>query len=45
MRDKYEDSLEAKNLKRYLEKIAKFALLTPDEEKKLGRLIQEGDRE
>lgn len=45
MRDKYEDSLEARNLKRYLEKIAKFPLLTPDEEKKLGRLIQGGDRE
>jgi RNA polymerase primary sigma factor len=45
MRDKYEDSLEARNLKRYLEKIAKFPLLSPDEEKKLGRLIQEGERE
>lgn len=45
MRNKYEDSLEARNLKRYLEKIAKFPLLSPDEEKKLGKRIQEGDRE
>lgn len=45
MRDNYEDSLEAKNLKRYLEKIAKFHLLTPEEEKELGRQIQDGDKD
>jgi RNA polymerase primary sigma factor len=45
MRSKYEDSHEAKNLKRYLEKIAKFNLLTQDEEKKLGRQIQDGDKD
>jgi len=45
MRDKYGDSLEARNLKRYLEKIAKFPLLSPDEEKELGRQIQGGDKD
>jgi len=45
MRDKYEDSLDAKNLKRYLEKIAKFALLSPDEEKELGRQVRNGDKD
>ncbi|MEE9502350.1 MAG: sigma-70 family RNA polymerase sigma factor, partial [Candidatus Aminicenantaceae bacterium] len=41
----YQDSLESKNLKRYLQRIAKFPLLTPKEEKELGKLIQEGDKE
>ena len=41
----YQDSLESKNLKRYLQRIAKFALLTPEEEKELGKRIQEGDKE
>ncbi|MFC2164768.1 RNA polymerase sigma factor RpoD/SigA [Acidobacteriota bacterium] len=45
MSDNYQDSLETKNLKRYLEKIAKFNLLTPDEEKALGRQIQSGDKD
>jgi len=45
MRNKYEDSLDAKNLKRYLERIAKFSLLSPEEEKELGKQIQKGDRE
>ena len=35
----------SKNLKRYLEKIAKFPLLTPKEEKRLGKRIQKGDKE
>jgi RNA polymerase primary sigma factor len=41
----YQDSLESKNLKRYLQRIAKFSLLTPEEEKELGKRIQEGDKE
>jgi RNA polymerase primary sigma factor len=41
----YEDSLESKNLKRYLQRIAKFPLITPKEEKELGKRIQEGDKE
>ncbi len=41
----HQDSLESKNLKRYLQRIAKFPLLTPKEEKELGKLIQEGDKE
>jgi RNA polymerase primary sigma factor len=41
----YQDSLESKNLKRYLQRIAKFSLLTPKEEKELGKRIQEGDKE
>jgi RNA polymerase primary sigma factor len=45
MTKEYQDSLESKNLKRYLQKIAKYPLLTPKEEKKLGKLIQEGDKE
>ncbi|MGD9347051.1 MAG: RNA polymerase sigma factor RpoD/SigA [Candidatus Aminicenantes bacterium] len=41
----YKDSLESRNLKRYLQRIAKFPLLTSDEEKVLGQRIQEGDKE
>ncbi|NOR12905.1 MAG: sigma-70 family RNA polymerase sigma factor [Candidatus Aminicenantes bacterium] len=41
----YQDSLESKNLKRYLQRIAKFPLLTPKEEKELGKRTQEGDKE
>jgi RNA polymerase primary sigma factor len=41
----YQDSLESKNLKRYLQRIAKFPLLTPKEEKELGKKTQEGDKE
>ncbi|MBN1224856.1 MAG: RNA polymerase sigma factor RpoD/SigA [Candidatus Aminicenantes bacterium] len=45
MTNKYRDSLEARNLKRYLQKISKFPLLTPGEEKELGSLIASGDKE
>jgi len=45
MRDKKEDYLDSKNLKLYLDQIARFATLTQKEEKKLGELIQKGDRE
>ncbi|HUU52924.1 MAG TPA: RNA polymerase sigma factor RpoD/SigA [Candidatus Heimdallarchaeota archaeon] len=41
----YQDSFESKNLKRYLQRIAKFPLLTPKEEKGLGKRIQAGDKE
>ena len=41
----YQDSFESKNLKRYLQRIAKFPLLTPKEEKRLGKRIQTGDKE
>jgi len=44
MSSKFEDSLDSKNLSRYLLEIAKFPQLTPKEEKKLGRLIQKGDK-
>lgn len=41
----YQDSLESKNLKRYLQRISKFPLLTPKEEKILGQRIRQGDKE
>ncbi len=41
----YRDLVDSKNLKHYLEQIAKFATLTEDEEKKLGERIRAGDRE
>lgn len=41
----YQDFLESKNLKHYLEEIAKFPAITEKEEKALARRIQEGDRE
>lgn len=44
MPSKFKDSLDSKNISRYLKQIAKFSQLTPREEKKLGRLIQKGDK-
>ena len=44
MRNKFKDSLDSKNVSRYLEQIAKFPQLTPKEEKDLGHLIQQGDK-
>ena len=44
MRSKFKDSLDSKNISRYLKQIAKFPQLTPKEEKGLGRLIQQGDK-
>jgi len=41
----YQDFLESKNLKHYLEEIAKFPLLTEKEEKALARRIPKDDRE
>jgi len=44
MGSKFKDSLDSKNISRYLKQIAKFPPLTPQEEKELGYLIQEGDK-
>jgi RNA polymerase primary sigma factor len=41
----YQDFLESKNLKHYLEDIAKFAALNEKEEKALALKIQAGDKE
>jgi RNA polymerase primary sigma factor len=41
----YLDSLDAKNLKLYLDQISKFPTHTEEEEKKLGELIRKGDRD
>jgi RNA polymerase primary sigma factor len=45
MSNKFKDSLDSKNISRYLKQIAKFSQLTPEEEKELGYLIQKGDKE
>ncbi|MBN1273591.1 MAG: RNA polymerase sigma factor RpoD/SigA [Candidatus Aminicenantes bacterium] len=45
MKGEYEDYLESKDLKLYLKQIAQFPTLTPDQEKKLGKRIREGDKE
>jgi RNA polymerase primary sigma factor len=45
MSNKYQDSLDSRSIKKYLEQISKIKTLTPDEEKVLGRKIQSGDRE
>jgi RNA polymerase primary sigma factor len=41
----YEDFLDSRNLKLYLSQIAKFPLRSEEEEKQLGRRIQQGDKE
>jgi len=41
----YEDFLDARNLKLYLNQIAKFPVYTEEEEKELGRRAQQGDAE
>ncbi|UCC41508.1 MAG: RNA polymerase sigma factor RpoD/SigA [Candidatus Aminicenantes bacterium] len=38
------DILDQKNLKKYLNQISKFPIISQDEEKRLGRLIQKGDK-
>ena len=43
MREDYNDSLQSKNLKLYLNQISKFKPLTQAEERKLGKLIKAGD--
>lgn len=45
MRDEFKGSLDSKNLKLYLQQIAKFSQLTADQEKELGRRIQNGDKD
>jgi len=39
----YRDLVESKNLKHYLDQIAKFSMVTEEEEKKLGEKIRQGD--
>jgi len=40
----FKDSLDSKNLARYLKQIAKFPQIDQKQEKKLGKLIQKGDK-
>ncbi len=44
MRDDFSDSMQSKNLKLYLGQISKFPLLSHEEERQLGALVQQGDR-
>lgn len=44
MRDDSRDYLDSKNLKLYLDQISRFQTLTQKEEKKLGKLIQKGNK-
>ncbi len=44
MRSNFGNSLDSKNLARYLKQIAKFPALSPEEEKELGHLIRRGDK-
>ena len=44
MSDDFKGSLDSKNIKLYLQQIAKFPQRTVDEEKELGRLFQNGDK-
>src|SRR4030042_3943256 len=39
------DFFDSRNLKHYLEAIAKFPALTEEEEKKIGEKIRQGDKE
>ena len=41
----YRDFFDSRNIKHYLEEIAKFPQLTEEEEKKLGERIRQGDKE
>jgi RNA polymerase primary sigma factor len=40
-----DEIFESRSLQRYLEQISKFPILTEEEEKELGRKIQQGDKE
>lgn len=44
MKDDYRDYLESRNLRQYLRQISKFPALSQQEEKKVGELIQKGDK-
>lgn len=41
----YRDFFDSRNIKHYLEEIAKFPALTEEDEKKLGERIRQGDKE
>lgn len=45
MKKEFKSYLDSKNLRRYLNQISKFPVLSQEEEKKLGKLIQKGDRD
>lgn len=45
MSEDFKDSLDYKNLKLYLKQIARYPQLSLEQEKELGRLIQEGDKD
>jgi len=45
MSDEFRGTLDSKNLKLYFQQIAKFSQLTADQEKELGRKIQNGDKD
>lgn len=45
MSNDYKDSLDLKNLKNYLLQISKFPQISSIEEKQLGHLIQQGDKQ
>jgi len=45
MSDEFKGTLDSKNLKLYFQQIAKFSQLTADQEKELGRRIQNGDKD
>ncbi len=45
MSDEFKGPSDSKNLKIYLQQIAKFSQLTADQEKELGRRIQNGDKD
>lgn len=45
MKDDDRSYLDFKNLRTYLNQIAKYPILTQEEEKKLGKQIQKGDRD
>lgn len=44
MRKYYDNYLDSKNLKHYLNQIYKFSILSEEEEKRIGRLIHKGDK-
>jgi len=44
MRSDFKNSLDSRNLARYLKQIAKFPPLKQDEEKELGKQVQKGDK-
>lgn len=45
MKGDYKNYLDSRNLRRYLNQISKFPILSQKEEKKIGKLIQKGDKD